>query len=953
MGPARGRIHVGALAALWFVLPGLSLAQQQAQQGYTQPQDPMNASTFTTPNQTATPPADANAASGQAYGSGLYPNAKSMVNADTSTGSFTVPGAGNQGMTADQLFQGSAGGNVSDYTGLYGNNAALQSAAAQAKSSAAADSTGAHGKAYNLVSTAPQRAHPDLTKDPLWVQTDYVNSNMASIVQQFADCHTVTTVTPTTTTAHVPDLQTCQRSSVFSGQDTLTHSYTVNPALVLQSVSSLHGPCAQSSAGYDCTQFQGSPVASSLGNAPVTSCGSDCLLVQIGSPSPFQDADACITHIEQITLQLPVPAAITSAVLTSVSYDDRALITVNGAQVFQGSGGVQIPSGVTCDPAINASSSPNTDLTSWFTAGNTLTLAMYVENGGGGRMSAIVEVHYNKDALVNDQGWGSSGAVQMANVAVGCPSGSITITSQPPLDSNGCAQFNNDLYCPTDFPPSPVPGLSPLMYQANVQVSNCGANLGSAPCRTLMDGSTYCPNNNANNTSSNNCTQYSSNPQCAYESTTCLYADSQGDCLVAEDTYDCGQDVQVPGATKQTLLNCQGTLPCVGQSCSTKAGGSNNSFGNVVGALSAIKAMSKNGVCDNAGNCTVFPSTAGSCHETVGGLVNDCCHGKTGASLKTFMDLSLSVMGDQDASNRLSYEDPTHGSWSTLSGGGIFGQTDVQQPVATQLDTTTGSTSQNTSGSPSTQQQNTQQCIADNAHNQVQSQLGSTAANQMFQQKSNGHWSFSSAASGSLNMADGFMAAYMTWEVTLAVLNYIAPCQSDEFKTVSKVNLKACHFLGTKCMASIFGLCVESKKVYCCFSSPLGRIVSEQVYPQLGISWGDANNPNCTSGIPVSALSKVDWSKVDFSEYVGILQQTGHLPDPTNPSNLSITSLTATNSSQNCNGTRQDATARANQRVYDMNPESNRQVTDQALWGNNPTPSSPVSGTAPPPTTGP
>src|SRR5260363_98333 len=36
------------------------------------------------------------------------------------------------------------------------------------------------------------------------------------------------------------------------------------------------------------------------------------------------------------------------------------------------------------------------------------------------------------------------------------------------------------------------------------------------------------------------------------------------------------------------------------------------------------------------------------------------------------------------------------------------------------------------------------------------------------------------------------------------------------------------------------GLCIEKRESYCCFNSPLSRMIQEQVRPQLGLPFGDA-----------------------------------------------------------------------------------------------------------------
>lgn len=80
-----------------------------------------------------------------------------------------------------------------------------------------------------------------------------------------------------------------------------------------------------------------------------------------------------------------------------------------------------------------------------------------------------------------------------------------------------------------------------------------------------------------------------------------------------------------------------------------------------------------------------------------------------------------------------------------------------------------------------------------------------------------------------------------------------------------------CHYVGEYC-TEYWGpdcckVCVQKKKTYCCFSSPLARIIHEQGRPQLGIGWGTPESPNCR-GFTAQEFQKLDFSKIDFSEWI-------------------------------------------------------------------------------------
>jgi len=78
-----------------------------------------------------------------------------------------------------------------------------------------------------------------------------------------------------------------------------------------------------------------------------------------------------------------------------------------------------------------------------------------------------------------------------------------------------------------------------------------------------------------------------------------------------------------------------------------------------------------------------------------------------------------------------------------------------------------------------------------------------------------------------------------------------------------------CHFVGEYCAEKWLGSCVQKKRTYCCFSSPLARIIHEQGRPQLGIGWGTPKSPNCR-GFTLEEFQKIDFSKIDFSEWINV-----------------------------------------------------------------------------------
>jgi len=93
-------------------------------------------------------------------------------------------------------------------------------------------------------------------------------------------------------------------------------------------------------------------------------------------------------------------------------------------------------------------------------------------------------------------------------------------------------------------------------------------------------------------------------------------------------------------------------------------------------------------------------------------------------------------------------------------------------------------------------------------------------------------------------------------------------CEDEELELAVKRELKQCKSLGSYCSLDSPLGCIEAKRGYCCYASPFSRIMQEQLRPQLGLPFGDAENPEC-AGIDIedgpsgATLTVEDSSRVD------------------------------------------------------------------------------------------
>lgn len=101
----------------------------------------------------------------------------------------------------------------------------------------------------------------------------------------------------------------------------------------------------------------------------------------------------------------------------------------------------------------------------------------------------------------------------------------------------------------------------------------------------------------------------------------------------------------------------------------------------------------------------------------------------------------------------------------------------------------------------------------------------------------------------------------------------LAGCNAEEKKLGQAKEKKWCHYVGEYCSKreKITHICLEHKKTYCCFDSMLSRIIQEQGREQIGKPFGDPDSADC-SGFSADELQRIDFSRIDFSEYYQSLE---------------------------------------------------------------------------------
>ncbi|MFA0108468.1 conjugal transfer protein TraN [Vibrio breoganii] len=296
-------------------------------------------------------------------------------------------------------------------------------------------------------------------------------------------------------------------------------------------------------------------------------------------------------------------------------------------------------------------------------------------------------------------------------------------------------------------------------------------------------------------------------------------------------------------------------------------------------------------------SCQLFKGTASECKIAVGGI-QDCCKNPTTVSLGDYISLLTKTIQFDALTGQVFGIEGYTGVWDVASNWTVDAATGawntVQGEFASAFDIALNeSTGAATSGGAA----GIGQSLMTYTNNYLTETFGGEIASMFFQTTGEGlvAWSAEMAAIGNAMMVVYY--AYLAYVVFNLLVNIIYECEEEELDLAMKKDLFSTHYIGSYCKDDILGACIEKRRVYCAYDSPLSRIMMEQIYaqPQMGLDWGSPKNPNCT-GLAIEQLENVDWDAVNLDEWVGILIRTDNYTDMVN---IDVESLTGSGSNLN------------------------------------------------------
>ncbi|EAW8538336.1 conjugal transfer mating pair stabilization protein TraN [Salmonella enterica subsp. enterica serovar Typhimurium] len=764
------------------------------------------------------------------------------------------------------------------------------------------------GSAYQVLMDAANRSRPDFSNDPVLNLSKKTYEDMDLIAGGFGDCSAETTINQNTINAHIPEYERCQRVVDQSADCEVVHDYDASV------VKHYDGP-------YN-----------------LKSCGDGCTELWIGKVGDDYWAGNCKIYEEYTRVQVSNPDAIVSATLEYVKWDDYMQVWVGKSgqetKVWSGPDGNFPPETAgRCELSTSWERNPNVDVTPYFKNvkdGDVVTFKIRVSVTGEGEGFGRIKLRYDPSKAITKDEWAPQSCMDSAKGVVdGFAEGEITCIDDP-TDATGCTVINGVKVCESQLKPSPFPGIPKLCKKVRVK-ADYDFYKGQMDCWTDPQGETHCPVNTGGNL--NSCQMYEDNPQCGFISSECIDGaeGSSGKCYVFKDTYDCGTDISIPTLEKETTYQCGGPIRCMGDDCLDITKSQSTDFARASALLNVAQFMTQDMSCtgqnydDNPTGeenvmCSAFAGEAGECKIAVGG-VSDCCEKPTNISFADYLNLIMAVPKLDGAVMGLSDGSAVKGAYQVLRDPVMSGWTEITQPFASYIE--------NISGAVDSFLQPVQQ-FAQETIGALKEQITKLTSEALGNASATGAAGVPAGAPESMTeqilgqqgaaMLSTVMTVYTVYVVSMVMIQMIWKCEEKEFTMNAKRALNSCTYVGSYCKSKVLGACVEERESYCCFNSPLSRIIQEQVRPQLGLNFGDARTPQC-GGIPLDRIADIDWSKVNLDEWLGILQQNGKLPDP---ASLNLDALTGAGSDFNIDGTRQDASERIMERLEGINVDKIR-----------------------------
>lgn len=814
-----------------------------------------------------------------------YVNKKAPTTADMQA-TYALPDAGIEMLSEEKK-------NNMDQE-LEGNNATLES------------------QAYSTIAKVGRNKQSIDANDPIFNRANNVITTLKS--NPFEDCEIDKQIISMTQNQHVPDLKECVDVKVGKSC-VLTHE--INPVIAVTT-----GVIGDGTKGVQYSTCRD-------GRA-------NCISIGLGKKSSKHEdmkTGNCTTGTVETTIAIGNKEAIKKAVIATVRFAGSAEGGFKSAKgnvhpIFSHQEGCTANS---TGKNYLVGGEGGYDVTGVLKRTNTNVQTFYI-NYTGAVPDVQMEVDYDPSTIVGDDLWEDSACADLADkIHKGELKGSIQCTdytgSWPKENEDATHVYLHGVLIEKKYLSS-YAGLPSNCTKANVVVKGGvedeeGNELSLPTCKELEE------------------------QKCSKSADICTKYNEKNECVLYKHQYDCGTETKTVVNTTKETYDCPGPISCSGIDCvNIMIGDTTEDFAKATGLLQMSQQGTDDVDCSFSGNtatldpdlpldqqgsvsCTLWKGEAKSCkifysNGGLGSAGNDCCHTQTPTTdvRKYIRGLanSFKLNGVKDAVNNGDYSNLSIGKAGAtgiinIGWNAFLNYTGVTQkftefsdkmnkPVVDALNNIIPYAGEVFAGALQFAEQliinAIGEYIAEMIISLVEKLIGNAVTGAMASVSSA---IASSAAGRMIGQAMAYIVPVIGWIYAIykgvqVIINLATMCHDEDFELQNDVHFYKCDLVNKWCsmkntahIGGFVGSCLQYTENYCCFTSPLSRILNKQVrYAQRGCPnlypyalpmcafFFTKETPWC-AGITLQEIQNIDWKKIDLTEWLQILTITGNLPN--------------------------------------------------------------------------
>lgn len=385
-------------------------------------------------------------------------------------------------------------------------------------------------------------------------------------------------------------------------------------------------------------------------------------------------------------------------------------------------------------------------------------------------------------------------------------------------------------------------------------------------------------------------------------------------CYAWNVKYEC-QDTSNAVVTKTRKNDtCFTDNTCIDGTCDVRADETNTDFINALTTYATMNELGDTKNCEtpnDPNSCFVFSGEPRWCGWDQL-KVNDCCEQPAGVNVLDVFKLGQQMYtvtgymasaegafgGTSIQTGLEAAGSAVEGVWNSLTDPIADAASSVWNTVSSKLTGAVGNTAGNTSANllsntgsvlgnfkssvmdaMSNFKDTLMQKIYDLLPEALQSAIQSAAQSLGASAGASGASAMNTVATSVMNVISFIGWAYAVYQLAKLAYTMLTACTKEEEDMGVQLLGKKCFKTHHEPCDKVFGVCTNrAKDLFCCYESVLSRIIMEQATAQLGWDKKTFRDSMGCRGLKIDELSKVNFSEIDFSEWVNMMAQSDMLP---------------------------------------------------------------------------